>query len=202
RCELTRCKDLAAQFFALAERESDPASLLVAHNMMQQPLFHLGDFAAGRRHQEQGLALYDPDRHRGLTAVYREDPGVGCLVYGAATLWHLGYPDQAVQLVEASRDLAEKLANPFDMAQSLYLGAFTHLCRRDTTRVQELSVALMELCREHGFALLLAGGKVLHGWSLTVQGRPAEGIGQMREGLAGWQATGAPSTRPCPPAPP
>src|SRR5262249_2976722 len=149
-----------------------------------------------RRHQEQAFGLYDPTKHRDLTAVYGEDPGVGCLVYGAATLWHLGFPDQAVRLVEASRALAEQLGNPFNVARALYLGAFTHLCPRDAARVQELAAALLELCCEHGFAMLVAGAGILHGWSLTEQGRLDEGIGQLREGLAGWQATGALSHRP------
>jgi tetratricopeptide (TPR) repeat protein len=195
RCELGRCKGLAEQMFALAEGPPDPDFLLAAHNVLQQPLFHLGEFAAARRHQEQGLSLYDPRRHRSLTAVYGEDPGVGCLAYGAATLWHLGYPDQALRAVHDSRRLAEELSHPFNVAQALYYGAFTHVCRREARRVEELACALMDLCEEQGFALLFAGGMVLHGWRLTEQGRAGEGIGRMRQGLADWQATGAVSHR-------
>jgi predicted ATPase len=196
RGELRRCEELAADLSSRAQGQPDPALALVAHNVLQQPLFHLGEFAAARRHQEQGLALYDLPRHRTLTAVYGEDPGVGCLVYGAATLWFRGYPDQAVRSVQASLSLAEELGNPFNVAQALYYGAFTHLCRRDAGRVQELVGLLTALCREHGFALLLAGGQVLSGWGLTWQGRMDEGIDLMRQGLADWQATGALSHRP------
>src|SRR5439155_122685 len=81
----------------LARGQPDPVAQLLAHNVLQQPLFHTGELAAARHSQEQGLALYDRDLHGTLTAVYGEDPGVGCLVYGAATLWHLGYPEQAVR---------------------------------------------------------------------------------------------------------
>jgi predicted ATPase len=196
RCELARCKELATQMFSLAQGQPDPVFLLLAHNVLQQPLFHLGDLPAARRHQEQGLALYDPHRHRTLTAVYGEDPGVGCLVYGAATLWHLGYPEQALRSVEASRKLAEELSNPFNVAQALYYGAFTHLCRREVGRARELAGALMEVCREQDFALLFAGGMILHGWTLTAQGQAEERVRQMRQGLADWQATGALSHRP------
>jgi predicted ATPase len=163
--------------------------------MLQQPLFHRGAFAAARRHQEQALALYDPRRHSGLTALYGEDPGVGCLVYGAATLWHLGYPDQALRSARAARHLAEELASPFNVAQALYYGTLMRQCRRDAGRVEELGRALMELCSEQDFALLLAGGRILCGWSLTAQGQVGDGIGQMRQGLAEWQATGALSHR-------
>jgi predicted ATPase len=196
RCDLSSCKDLATQMFALAGGQNDSVFRLVAHNVLQQPHFHMGHLADARRQQEQALELYDRHRHRTLTAVYGEDPGVGCLVYGAATLWHLGYPDQAVRSINAARSLADDLAHPFNVAQALYYGAFTHLCRREAGQVQELAGALMALCDEQGFALLLAGGLVLNGWSLADQGQTEEGIKQMRQGLAAWQATGALSHRP------
>jgi predicted ATPase len=196
RCDFPTCDGLAARVLELAHGEADPVFLLVAHNVLQQPLFHRGQFAAARRHQQEGFALYDPPRHRGLTAVYGEDPGVGCQVYGAVTLWHLGYPDQAVREAEAGRRLAEDVGHPFNVAQALYFGAVTHLYRREPTRVAALAEALSELCREQGFALLLAGGMVLHGWSLARLGRPEEGMAEMQQGLADWQATGALSHRP------
>src|SRR5205823_6325174 len=68
RCDFPRCKELAAQLFSLAQGQADPTFHLVAHNALQQPLFHEGEFTEARRHQEQGLALYDPDEHRPLTA--------------------------------------------------------------------------------------------------------------------------------------
>jgi predicted ATPase len=196
RCELPRCLDMAAQMLTLANEGHAPGFLLVAHNVLQQPLFHMGEFAVARHNQEKGLALYDPQKHRILTAVYGEDPGFGCLVYGAVTLWHLGYPEQALRSVQTCRSRAEELSNPFDVAQALYYGAIVYLCRRETAPTQELAVALMDLCREQGFALLLAGGTLLHGWCLTQQGQMEAGLRQMRQGLTDWQATGALSHRP------
>src|SRR5262249_9076872 len=94
RGELGGCLELATQLFALGGGHADAVFRLVANNVLQQPLFHRGNLSAARRLQEEGLALYDRRQHAALTAVYGEDPGVGCLVYGAATLWHLGYPEQ------------------------------------------------------------------------------------------------------------
>jgi adenylate cyclase len=182
--------------FALAQGRPEPVWLLEAYNVMQQPLLHEGDFAAARRLQEQGLALYDSHQHRTLTAVYGEDPGVSFLTYGAVTLWCQGYPDQALRSVQAARRRADELANPFDLARALYFGAFTHLCRREAQQTRELTEALMGLSSEHGFTLLRHGGAILHGWALAELGCAAEGIGPMRQGLAGWQATGALSHRP------
>jgi predicted ATPase len=196
RCELTRCKDLAKQMYDVVQGQADPVLLLQAYNVMQQPLLHLGEFAAARRHQEQGLALYDPHMHGDLTAMYGEDPGISFLAYGAVTLWCLGYPGQALRSVQAALKLADDLPHPFNRARALYFGAFTHLCCREVSRTQELAAALMELSAEQGFALLRQGGRILHGWCLAEQGRVEEGIEHLRQGLAGWQATGALSHRP------
>jgi hypothetical protein len=196
RSELSRCEGLGAQLFGLAQGQPDPVFLLLAHNVLQQPLFHLGEFAAARRHQEQGLALYDPGRHGALTAVYGEDPGVGCLVYGAATLWHLGYPDQAQRSAQAARKRAAELASPFNVAQALYYGAFTHVCRREVRGAQGLAEALIGLCREHGFTLLLAGG-----WSCTAGVWPSKAA--RKKGAARCARGWPPGRRrgPCPTGP-
>ncbi len=191
RSDLARCKDLAEQMFSLAQAQSDPIVLLQAHNVMQQPLMHLGEFAAARQHQERAWALYDAKRHRTLTAVYGEDPGVGCLLYGAVTQWFLGYPDRALRSIHDARQLADELAHPFNVARALYFGAFVRLCRREVGPVQDLAGELLTLAREQGYALLSEGALILRGWSLVHQGRTADGIRLMRQGLAGWQATGA-----------
>src|SRR5262249_43632331 len=52
---------------------------------------------AARAHQEQGITLYDLQQHRSLAFLSGLDPGVMCLNFAANTLWHLGYPDQALK---------------------------------------------------------------------------------------------------------
>src|SRR5262249_61080387 len=78
----------------------------------------------------------------------------------------------------------------------LYYGAFTPLWCREGERAGELARDLMELCREQGFALLLAGGMILHGGALAQRGQTEAGAAQVRQGLVDWQATGALSHRP------
>ena len=54
----------------------------------------------------------------------------------------------------------------------------------------------MVLATEHGFPYLKAVGIVLQGWALTRGGQVAEGMVQMREGLAELRAMGAEVLRP------
>jgi predicted ATPase len=54
----------------------------------------------------------------------------------------------------------------------------------------------MTFSTEQRFAQWFAQGMILRGWALAEQGQEAEGITQLRQGLAAWQATGAELDRP------
>ena len=54
----------------------------------------------------------------------------------------------------------------------------------------------MTLSAQQGFPFLLAMGTIVQGWALAEQGQVGEGIGQMRQGVAAYQATGAEFPRP------
>jgi hypothetical protein len=55
---------LGEQLLSLAQRLEDPDLLLEAHHALWTSLFSGGDLIGARMHQEQGLRLYDPQRHR------------------------------------------------------------------------------------------------------------------------------------------
>jgi hypothetical protein len=48
--------------------------------------------------------------------------------------------------------------------------------------------AALALATEQEFVDLVPFGMILHGWTLAAQGHDAEGIAQMRQGLAAQQA--------------
>ena len=54
---------MAEQLLDLAQRQHDPALLLGAHRALGMTLANVGAFAPARTHLEQGIALYDPQRH-------------------------------------------------------------------------------------------------------------------------------------------
>jgi predicted ATPase len=196
RCELRACGDLASRMLALASAPDDPVLRLQAHNVRQQPLVHLGQFAAARDHQDQALAIYDPGRHGTLTDVFGEDPGIGCLVYRAVALWHMGLPDQAVAAVGEARRLADQLGYPFNQARVLYYTAFLHVCRREPNPVGQAADELTRLSEEQGFAMLAAAALIFRGWYHTQVGRLTDGVVEMRRGLESWRATGSRSHYP------
>ena len=67
----------------------------------------MGELTITRERFEESLALYRPERHDSPIAQYGTDLGVAASCYHALTLWHFGYPDQAVEESYRSITLAE-----------------------------------------------------------------------------------------------
>jgi len=106
-------------------------------------------------------------------------------------LWHLGYPNQALQRIRAALTLAQELSHPFSLAWALNFAAVLHQLRREGQAAQERAKAAITLSAEQGFPYWLARGTILRGWALAEQGQREEGIAQMRQGLTAYRATGS-----------
>jgi predicted ATPase len=103
-------------------------------------------------HQEQGLRLYDPQRHRTHAALYSgHDPGVCCRYRAAPTLWLLGYPDQALASSQAALDLAQQLAHPLSLRIALYWAAMLHHMRGEAPLTQTRAEAAMTIVIDQEF---------------------------------------------------
>jgi predicted ATPase/class 3 adenylate cyclase len=185
------------QLLNLAQRLQDPDLLLEAHHALWATLFFGGELSAARLHLEQGLRLYEPQRHRAHAALYSgHDPGVCCRAMAALHLWLLGYPDQAVASSQAALTLAQQLAHPLTQAISLYLATILHHLRREASLIQARGEAVMSIATEQGFPQQLANATPLQGWALAACGGGAEGITQIQQGLAASQAIGTVRDRP------
>ena len=191
RGEFLTARELGEQLLGLAQREQDPALLAEAYWALGYTLFALGEFGAAQAHLEQGLTLYDAQRHRSPVFLYGIEPGVYGLIYTALVLWHLGYPDQALQKSEAAHTLAQERSYPYSLATARVFSAMLHQLRWEVPLTHEWAEAGITLAREHGFQHCLGQGAVLQGWALAEQGQLEEGITQIHQGLSTCQAIGA-----------
>src|SRR5262249_214537 len=191
RGEYHIARELGEQLLRLAQGIQDPALLVTARHASGQTLFFMGELAPAREHLEQGIAVYDPQRHHSLALVYGTDQRVHCLGFLAYTLWYLGYPDQALQRIQEVLTSAQALSHPFSLAFALVMAARFHLFRQEVQVARELAEALTALCTEQGFVQRMAQGKILRCWVLAMQGQGEEEIAQVREGIAAFRATGA-----------
>jgi predicted ATPase len=193
RAEFQEAWAVGEQLLNLAQRQHDTAISMVAHWALGQTLLFQAELTPARAHLEQAITLYDSQQHRPLVSPsgFPGDLGVFCRCFVAHTLWHLGYPDQALQRLHESLTLAQNLAHPFSRALALVYAAWLYQLRREGHLAQEAAETAITLCREQGFAYYLAWGTIMQGWALSVQGQGEEGVTQMRYGLAAIRATGA-----------
>jgi class 3 adenylate cyclase/predicted ATPase len=190
RGELYEAREFAKQFLDLAERQQDAALLVGSYHALGQTLFHLGDLIAARRTVEQGVALFDPEQHR-LSNWPGGQPGEQCYLHDAFLLWMLGYPDQAVRRSEKALAMANELANPANLINTLAFVATVDVLRRDLSAARQRAKAAMEISAEQRHLFYLGEGTVLHGWARAAQDQGEDGIAEIEQGITTFKATGA-----------
>jgi class 3 adenylate cyclase/predicted ATPase len=183
--------ELAEQLLSLAQRQRAPALLVTGHHRMGQSLFWLGALSAARSHLEQALALDDRQYHPSAVDSSGGESGVFSRNFAASALWLLGYPEQAMAHSQEALTRSRVLADPSILARALSWAALLHQYRREGPLAQQRAEACMTLATEHGLVARLALGTLLRGAALARQGQGEEGIAQIRQGLAGWRATGS-----------
>src|SRR5262249_20773540 len=120
-----------------------------------------------------------------------QDPGVACRIYAAATLWFLGYPDQALTRLDEALALVHVLSHPYSLVFARSWAAVVSQFRRDVPAVHEQAEACVMLSTEQGFPFWAALGTIFRGWALAMQGQGEEGMVQVRQGITAFRATGA-----------
>jgi class 3 adenylate cyclase/predicted ATPase len=188
RGQLQRVHEVGEELLDLAQQLQDPMLFLEAHRVLGNTLFWRGELGLAHAHAQHALALYDPQQMRDHTVRYGQDSGVSCRSFGAMALWLLGYPDQARQWIEEALTYAQRLRHAYTLAQALIWSATLHHLQGEAAVAQERAEASRALCTEHGFASYLAWSMILRGSALVAQGAWAEGLAQMREGLAAYGA--------------
>lgn len=165
--QLQIAQELAERLLALAQTSTDAVSHLEAHLAMGTTLWSGGLLVSALWHLAQGLSARDLTRR--LTVQRIPHPELGCLLYSALVLWHLGYPDQAQRRLQEGLDYAAQLAQPHHLVWSQHLGAmFYRLCRQ-LPRAQALTEAAVQAATAHGLSFAVAEGQLLQAWALTDQ---------------------------------
>ena len=171
------------------DRRKGRELLVESYDLLACSLFHQGSFTAALHQAEQGLNLYDPQQQYALIARFGENPGVGCHIWSALSLWFLGYPDKALGsarlAVHQAQDHLYSLAN----AQTHL--ACIHQLRREDQLTRQYAEMAIAVATQQGFPYRAAVGRMLQGWAVAVQGQVEDGIRLLHEGLDACLAMGA-----------
>jgi class 3 adenylate cyclase/predicted ATPase len=192
RGDFRLCMDLAAEALAFADRLQDPGMRMEALFLMGLTLLYRGDFAGARDHCSRALAELDDRQRTQLWAGHTgQDSGVAHRCYLALALWHLGYPDRALQVHREMLDLARAIRQPFSLEYALHhTGWLYQHCRRGS-EVQAAGDEAMRIATEQGFNFWHATGTLYRAAGLLLQGKREEGLPLFRKGLDAYRATGA-----------
>jgi tetratricopeptide (TPR) repeat protein len=145
--------------------------------------FH-GNFADARACHARAIADYDDRARTKFWAGHTgQDSGVTHRSFLALALWHLGYPDQALQVSREVLDLAHSLDHPFSLvfAQGMS-GLLYHDCWVDAQTKAAVAEQL-RVAAEQRFPFWEAIGRVLKVGGLLLQGRLDDALSLLREAL-------------------
>jgi predicted ATPase len=191
------CRDVAAQFLALAEKQKVASPLrrrqaAIGHSFVGVSSFLLGDIAEGRAHLEQTIALYNSVEHRTPATRYGgEDPVVASSFFRSKALWILGYTEAALVGVQQALTNARASGHAASLFWALsssffFVDSYCGNCAAANARADEL-VALAD---EKGAVLWKALGMLGRGWLLSFTGRASDAVQMISSGITAW-STGA-----------
>jgi adenylate cyclase len=183
RAEGYKAHELGRQFLEMARRVDDPTLLMEAHWLLGETLFFMGEITAALTHQEQAIARYSSQQYRAYPYRAAQDPGLASRYFRAENLWFLGYPDQALATIHDTLTLAQDLAQPFEIANTLFAVIKIYQARHEVQAAQTHVENFVALSKEHGFEMWVPISMGQRGWLLAGQGQLEEGIVQMEQGL-------------------
>ena len=89
--------ELAHQCRRIAEAVNDMDLLMMAHQAMGVTLETRAQFDSALSELDQGIAIYNREKHAPLAFTYGQDTGVACRSQAAFGLWFLGLPRAGAQ---------------------------------------------------------------------------------------------------------
>jgi adenylate cyclase len=196
RADVQAAREIGEQLLDLANRVQDSDLLIEAYMRFGLPLYMQGELMGALEYLEQGLKLYDVQRHRALAFRYGQDPGVMGLCYAALVLWGLGYPEQAQEKAAEGLRLARELSHPNTLAYALYIAAAHAVLRREESATRKYADDLMTVATEREFPHWLTRGAVYRGWALAAQSHLDQGMREMHEAITASRKMGAETWQP------
>lgn len=183
---------LGREILALGEREHDARMLINGHLVLGSTVMFIDDLQGGLDHLDEAISLFAAGPARGRTVGVGNDPRVACYTTSAFTLWLQGYPDRAVERMDAALSLAAELEHPFTAAYARFHSGLLHHWRREPDIVLDRAVGLLEIADEHDFRIWTAAGGCLLGAAQVGLGRFEEGLANIREGTDRYQGLRSP----------
>ncbi|MPZ44508.1 MAG: AAA family ATPase [Betaproteobacteria bacterium] len=189
RGDMAAASARAAAVLRNGEERADPLWLLMGCRLSGVTCFPAGEFEAGRRHLERGLALFDPARRPLYEKFTVDDPRVVMRAYLAYIALALGDAHQAQAHCEAALDEARSLRQPYSIAHALIAATYVALYLGRPERAEASLTQLVALADEQRIAYYAAFGTLFRGLSLLTAGDAPAAEEWLQRGIEAYRAT-------------
>jgi predicted ATPase len=197
RGEIRLCTELVAQAMEFATPLNDPGGMMEAFYTAGLTKLYRADFTGARESFETAIAEFDDrERTKFWAAQTGHYVGINICCNLAVSLWHLGYPDQALRVSREVCRTAREVGHPFSLAYCLHHTSWLYQFFRLGVEVQETSEEQIAISAEQGFALWHATGTFFRGAGMLLQGRFQESLPLLLKGHDDFRTTGAEILRP------
>jgi len=185
------CRDLAAQFLALAKKDGTAAPLIVGHRMAGMSLSCTGELSRARAHYDKALALYDPAEHRRLATRFGQDLRAQNLIQRSLTAWVLGYANAAQADVRQALADAREIGQAGTLMVVLCITGMTDVLCGNFSAAEVQSEEVIQLAKEKASPTWQGFGMMNKGCGLHLRDKNAEAIQMITAGMAVYRATRA-----------
>jgi predicted ATPase len=193
RAGLERADDL----LDLARELKDPALLVQAHHCQWATLYMLGAHEECCRHADEGIRLYDVERHGLQAHLYGgHDPKVCALGERALSCWLLGRFDESLTSLRLALEWADSLGDVGSRVHAMDYALQVHRLRRDAGEVALRANAMVAFAAEQHLGEHRARAMLLRAWAQAMLGDVSRGLTEMRDSLASVKAAGTPEEFP------
>jgi len=181
-------RDVTSHILELAERQASSYPRVMGHNFVGFSSMLSGEFADGRAHFDQAIALYDPTSHRQLATRFGEDQQVPSLIFRSWALWLLGYPEAALRDTDGALKNARETGQAATLMFALHFTAVPLiLCghySRASAHLQELGA----LAEQKAAPFWTINRTLSQGFLFAVTGEPSNAVEMITSGIAALRA--------------
>ncbi|MEM0906584.1 MAG: AAA family ATPase [Pseudomonadota bacterium] len=189
--KLSQCARVAGQLTSLAQKAHDSALRLSALVVSGMCSLLAGRFADAASHLDDAVSLYDRHTHHELAFRNGTDPCVVSLAGLSWALWFLGDAEGAEARRCEAIALAEELNHPFSLAYAMSLSANLAQFANNPALTKERASESICFAQENDYPYWVAWGRIVKGWAMAKLGSAEAGIGEVKDGVAQYRATGA-----------
>jgi class 3 adenylate cyclase/predicted ATPase len=188
--ELQIAREVATEFFNLADQNEDTTAIMYGHRMLGWTALLLGQLAEVRPNIDKALELYVPEKHGPLRFRFVHDGRVAGYCCLLCYQWLAGYPEQAMATGEAAITYARRLKHSNSLAFALVLVGLLAGMGGDALAAERCTKELLTLSHEQGFRLHEIWGRAIAGWAIGKLYRRVEGQSQLRQAIQGLMKSG------------